>query len=88
MPLPAPRDWEGIMASTLDWVEFRRKGGDLGGEPTMGGIAWVGKFDTTLGDNGGRFNDALGDRDRSIIARPNRGVFGSPRHSKAKLGKI
>ena len=52
----------------------------------MGGQVF--QFDTTLGDNGGRFNDALGDRDRSIIARPNRGVFGSPRHSKAKLGKI
>ena len=44
MPPVAPRDWEGIMASTLDWVEFRQKGGDLGGEPTMGGIAWVGKL--------------------------------------------
>ena len=79
------------MASTLDWVEFRRKGGDLGGGANHGGNhmgGQVSQFDTTLGDNGGRFNDALGDRDRSIIARPNRGVFGSPRHSKAKLGKI
>ena len=55
MPPAAPRDWEGIMASKLDWVEFRRKGGDRGGGANHGGNhmgGQVSQFDTTLGDNG------------------------------------
>ena len=36
------------MASRLDCVRFRRKGGDLGGEPPMGGITWVGKFSSLI----------------------------------------
>ena len=40
----APRDWEEIGTNELDRIESRRRGGDLGGVPTMGGITWVGKL--------------------------------------------